>query len=681
MPSREEMIAFLEKKNATEQKKPSREEMISFLQNKQQPQDNQSIADKALGGVIEAGRFVDSYTGAPTRAAIGRMQDGGNPLDAGQAFVNQFGESPEFAPTGKQIAQKAGIGATTLKDVFPNLTDEQIANAVATLNPALGYLTEKAKPTEITASGAAGFGIDVAADPMLLLPADKIAQGLKFGATAIKDAKIAPKIIEGTADVLRATTKKVGSTLTGVPEKNIETYLNNTKQIDGLIGSTGGDVSLLADDLRTNLQSAIQNKISNLNSDIKSAIQNAPAGSVQSNKAIVDALQNIKQGINPGTYPEAISEIDDLISRVGTIGQNGTLDAAAANEAKLFLQDMAKGAYKKNGQLFSLGDKSQKAAKVGASQARKIEMQLAPGTVAPNKELADLHRYEKNVNKNLIAPGKTEAALVSAGSGQNLRNTKNLKDISNMTGFDAVGEAEKLSAAKIFGESSYLPVDATGKSFTRVAVASGIGSLIGGPLGAALSVGATSPAVLRRAIQAGDISKDVVLRLAKSSGQVTDKVLEQAIKAAGTEEGIAILRAATISPVGLKQVAIQNENLKGVDKWIAKGQQRVIESDSSIDSQFIDQVKSNKKFKDQLIRAGELDPKSGRLKEVIDSIKSSDEYKKFQKEKEKQAQGKEPNQSKAQPKIKFPLVVQKDGYTAVVRNQSELDEAKGEGWA
>lgn len=644
------------------------------------PEPDQSIGETLLSGVVKAGQAIDSVTGAPTRAAIGKFQDGGSFSEAGQAFTNQFGEHPEFAPTGKQIAQKAGFSETRLKDVFPNLTDEQIGSALSTLSPAF-KLAQYAKPTEITASGAAGLGVDVLADPTLLLPVDKIAQGIKFGANAIKDAKIAPKIIEGVSDITRGATKKIGSALTGVPEKNIETYIKNTKQVDDVIKSTDGDVSLAADELRANLQSAIQNKISNLGSDIKAAIQNAPAGSVESNSAIVDALKNIKDGINPGTYPEAISEIDDLISKVGTIGKDGKLDAAAANEAKLFLQDMAKGSYKKGGQLFALGDKSQKAAKVGASQARKIEMGLAPGTIAPNKELSTLHRYEKNVNKNLIQPGKTEAALMSAGSGQNLRNTKNLSDISKMTGFDAIGEAEKLSAAKMFGESSYLPVDATGKSFTRMAVASGLGSLFGGPVGGVLAMGATSPAVLRRAIQAGDVSKDLVLKLARSSGEVTDKVLEKAIKLAGTEEGLAILRAATISPAGLKQVAIQKENLKGIEKWIANGQQRVIETDSSLDPQFLERYQKSKDGRNDLIRAGELKPKSNQMNQMIEKIKTSEEYKKYLKEKEKQAQGKEPNQSSVKPQIKFPLVVQKDGFTAVVRNAQEFDEAKGEGWA
>lgn len=124
-----------------------------------------------------------------------------------------------------------------------------------------------------------------------------------------------------------------------------------------------------------------------------------------------------------------------------------------------------------------------------------------------------------------------------------------------------------------------------------------------------------------------------------------------------------------------------SSGLKGIEKWIAKGQERVLEADSNIDPEFLKSYPQTKQEKDLLIRAGELKPSSQRMNEVVDEIKKSEKYKKFQKEKEKQAQGKEPNQSKATPKIKFPLVVQKDGYTAVVRNLDELNEAKGEGWA
>ena len=141
----------------------------------------------------------------------------------------------------------------------------------------------------------------------------------------------------------------------------------------------------------------------------------------------------------------------------------------------------------------------------------------------------------------------------------------------------------------------------------------------------------------------------------------------------------AIVKAQGPGVIGSGMAA--SSGLKGIEKWIAKGQERVLEADSNIDPEFLKSYPQTKQEKDLLIRAGELKPSSQRMNEVVDEIKKSEKYKKFLKEKEKQAQGKEPNQSSAKPKIKFPLVVQKDGYTAVVRNLDELKEAKSEGWA
>lgn len=141
----------------------------------------------------------------------------------------------------------------------------------------------------------------------------------------------------------------------------------------------------------------------------------------------------------------------------------------------------------------------------------------------------------------------------------------------------------------------------------------------------------------------------------------------------------AIVKAQGPGVIGSGMAA--SSGLKGIEKWIAKGQQKVIETDASIDPEFLNQYQQSKNGKNDLIRASELDPKSNRMNEIINKIKSSEEYKQFLKQKEKQEQGKEPDQAKAQKPIKFPLTVKKDGFTAVVRNPAELEEAKSEGWS
>jgi hypothetical protein len=106
------------------------------------------VGGAALDGVVKAGQFVDSYTGAPTRSAIGALQEGKNPLSA---FVGQFGEDPAKAPTGKDIVAREGVS-----------TEENIDL------PLLG---------KVSPAGIAGFAVDVAADPTNLLPGMTLAKG------------------------------------------------------------------------------------------------------------------------------------------------------------------------------------------------------------------------------------------------------------------------------------------------------------------------------------------------------------------------------------------------------------------------------------------------------------------------------------------------------------------------
>lgn len=61
-------------------------------------------------GVGHVSNFLDKYSpwGAPARAAIGAAQEG-KPIF--QAYTQQYGEDPSLAPSGKDIAAKAGISA------------------------------------------------------------------------------------------------------------------------------------------------------------------------------------------------------------------------------------------------------------------------------------------------------------------------------------------------------------------------------------------------------------------------------------------------------------------------------------------------------------------------------------------------------------------------------------------
>lgn len=188
MPTREEKIAFIQ----SQMDKPAetREQKIAFLMAKNAganaqaaPQDDPSMLQSIGHGIAAAGRFVDSYTGAPARAAVGAAQDGNNPISA---FANQFGGDPSKAPTGYDIASK--------------VTD----------NPYLGT--------------ALATAVDFGADPLNALPAVGVAKKLAFGAKALEGASdvakaVKPGLIDTISSKLKTVAEKAAVNATGATGK------------------------------------------------------------------------------------------------------------------------------------------------------------------------------------------------------------------------------------------------------------------------------------------------------------------------------------------------------------------------------------------------------------------------------------------------------------------------------
>lgn len=110
---------------------------------------------QGLKNLQAVGEFVDKYTGAPTRAGLLAGIKGENPLTAAK---EQFGEDPTKAPSGEQILGEIGM------------------------EPSF-------------ARSAAGFGVDVLADPLNLVPAGKLSGLLGKGAKALEEAPKALKAL------------------------------------------------------------------------------------------------------------------------------------------------------------------------------------------------------------------------------------------------------------------------------------------------------------------------------------------------------------------------------------------------------------------------------------------------------------------------------------------------------
>lgn len=160
--------------------------------------------NSVVKALIEAGKAIDSYTGAPARSAIGAAQDGENPLSA---FGAQFGNDPDLAPTGKDIALKAGLSdqrKTLMTPEDQQKFDEQFNPGLATARKNAGLVTPGSE--QFSNADMAGVGIDVFADPTLAIPVGTIA---KLGSKGIvAGAKMAGR---GALAATEAGAKLVGA--------------------------------------------------------------------------------------------------------------------------------------------------------------------------------------------------------------------------------------------------------------------------------------------------------------------------------------------------------------------------------------------------------------------------------------------------------------------------------------
>lgn len=152
-------------------------------------------------------QYVDPYTGAPIRAGIYQLQENaGDPGKAWDAAKTQFGGDASKAPTGKDIAKRAGVPDTSLSDVIPSAYD----------NDPKSWKLQRGGLLDPTASGAAGMGIDMAADPLNVVPLSEVARLAGRGAEAIGDIGKAAKNAKEIYDPFTKTTRAVEGSAEGL---------------------------------------------------------------------------------------------------------------------------------------------------------------------------------------------------------------------------------------------------------------------------------------------------------------------------------------------------------------------------------------------------------------------------------------------------------------------------------
>lgn len=277
-------------------------------------QGHEGIISQIGGGLAKVARTIDSYSGAPTRAALDAAVSGNNPVPA---FTHQFGEDPSNAPTGESIARKIGIPNS------PIFSGNVAGIGIAKGGDPMSAPDPSKNPTM---SGTAGLAIDVGADPINYLPVGKAAEA---GIGAV--AKIAGKASEAAGAASRWAGVKALSNMGGVSPENIKEYvnfsdrINSAKSVDQLKDISDAFVGKLADDVQSKALTADQahEALKGFQSDLKDGYRSA---GYDARDAVTSAQQSLKDAHNT-RIQQLSGDIYDSVNRLKSDVQTGSQKA------------------------------------------------------------------------------------------------------------------------------------------------------------------------------------------------------------------------------------------------------------------------------------------------------------------------------------------------------------------
>lgn len=409
-------------------------------------------------GIIQrAADTLDSFTGAPTRAAISAAETTpgliNKPSAAFGAFMNQFGEDPNEAPGGKQLLAQAGLSA-------PETPIPPISPLIGALNLSGRY------PTWNDAAGAA---TDMAANFTNLIPAEQISGLLSKAGEAVSPYVAKPIAAAGNA-------------FTGIAKPLIQEFYTNTQDIKNMIGQYGGASAQYAADLRDkwldifeSFKKAQNDKISDVLNDFDIGNQKISADEVN------DSLLSGFGQTNKVTQLDDRKMISDLMDKLDQMtDSDGYITLKDLHAFKRYAQDQATAAYR----IMPEATWGQNVAKGSAGVARSLLMENAPYPIlSAEAKLADLHDITSSMNKNLLKPDSYAQSLISAGANPLGKDARSLKEMGDLMGYDFVKDARQFATTGAFGDASFVPVDTTGKTVARQALAKTVGGAAGGLVG------------------------------------------------------------------------------------------------------------------------------------------------------------------------------------------------------
>jgi hypothetical protein len=400
-----------------------------------QPDD--SILNKIGRGAKRAGQFLvedvlapvgtalDQYGGgASARAFIGELQTPGKDLvDAGAAAYEQYGKKPSIAPSGPQIMKRAGVPDTALSDVFPGMYSES----------GEGLAFQRGGMFDPTASGAAGFGVEVLADPLNLIPGVAIAKGAKAGG---KVAGQAAKIIgkEGGRAAIVGAGKLAGKTIDTFKKAAVGTGQAIGSAADIATGVGKGEstisksVNAVIDSYKGKLSKAVDKNL-----DIAARIGLDPAdlpASIVFDGAIPRFERSIAMGPTGGEF---LRKIDDFYDALDTKAIQKVEEIAWAPKSTLtpeavgdFMVDSVENA---TGNLFK--NNEVRYSTIINNPKKPINL----STTASNRLLNSLENLKSRATKMM----KIQDPTMQAQAARLLQNINGIQDYANMGGKTQVG--------------------------------------------------------------------------------------------------------------------------------------------------------------------------------------------------------------------------------------------------
>jgi hypothetical protein len=189
-----------------------------------------ALPTKALGAIQSGLSKIDSYTGAPARAAIGSLQnDVTDPSAAISAARAQFGQDPSLAPTGQVIVEKAGVPKDSAAAKVLGFGMDMASNPASYIP-----IGDAVQAGVKAAGGVLGSGVEAVTGPVAnalkSFAAEKAVTAT--GATGVQAAKFAP---EAAQELLDQGIVKFGDSQSKIAQKATDALAQSGKKIGDVL--------------------------------------------------------------------------------------------------------------------------------------------------------------------------------------------------------------------------------------------------------------------------------------------------------------------------------------------------------------------------------------------------------------------------------------------------------------